>query len=273
MESLRAIFASVVCWNLLAATCWAELPRAADIVAVQQANVQRLNPLHVQVTYAYHATEAQLAWDRRGHDNNQKMLKALEEAVQAGQAQLDDVVATGPGSQLTAAFLLQELREQIKYSGRLAHYQNPIELFLQGQDYQVRESRQASTDFTPVEYPDAQITSDSLLTTYANFRIYSRSRQQTPAARVWSGPGQDGGRSSAMVTAKPYFETTSHRLPPFATLAMGNPGGGHWSCEHPIDTHYSRRLGDYRVVREDQWQGQTVIVVDADVDSGTQQSE
>ncbi len=134
-----------------------------------------------------------------------------------------------------------------------------MEFFLRGEDYQFRQPLKPPAGEDPGRawhFPVAPLTAGSLLTTYRELSIFSRSASSIPAARWW----HHSAAGPAYVTRKQLCDVMVLSLPPYTAAVRAG-----WSERHPIDAFYSRPADDYRVLRQETIDGRLLTVVEVGV--------
>jgi thiol-disulfide isomerase/thioredoxin len=241
-----------------------DLPTAGAILEIHRANRRLLSDLHLQLVHSEERTEAYCRQAQRRADE----LEKVDQLVAAAKS--DDVSLTVEGKVLRGAeaqpyfkFLTgPEVRQQIKSlraESKPVRFVHPMEFFLWGASYQFRQPAKWSpinADVDAWEFPDETLSAESLVTTYADVCIYSRTTETKPAARWWS---QSVDRH-AYITGKHLGELMSVKLPPFSDQTQPL-----WDRRHPFDAFFSQPADRYRVVRQETINGRLLTVVDVAV--------
>ena len=91
---------------MLASDCDAEPPTVEEVLAIYRANLEKLNPLHVQVTHTREWKEAYRESKQKAIDAKEQMIKMLESG--------SDEVKLDPPAPFTKEQLLQMLRDGLE---------------------------------------------------------------------------------------------------------------------------------------------------------------
>ena len=256
---LTALLAVATLWMMEAAA--AELPTAQAILQIHQANKSRLSRLHLQLVHIEETTEAFCRKAQRDADHQEQVFKALS------QAKPEEItIIGGDGKRLVGAELQQVIAllapQQQEFVGALranvkpTRTIHPMEFFANGVDYQFRgplDTFETFDESRTWRFSDDPITPATLLTTYRNVSIFSRTANANPPARWW----HDSADGPAYVMQKHLDQVTSVDLPPFTDVTRPQ-----WDNGHPYDAFFSHAADKYRVVGEEQIDGRTLTVVE-----------
>lgn len=245
------------------ATVWAaELPTADEILRIHLANKDRLSQLHLQLVQRYETTEASCRNARKRADEKQKFITMASQMTAAdAMVQIDGKVIEGEDALRLLQPMLAEAKKEIARLSRLRPFQfiQPMELFLNGDDYQFRQAVnhfKTDEELAAWHFADAALTQATLLTVYRDVSIFSRSEKTTPAARWWHRSA-DG---HASVMQKHLTDVSLVRLPPFTDVTHPR-----WDMRNPFDAFFSQSAEKYRVVRQEEVGGRSLTVVDVAV--------
>lgn len=231
-------------------------PTIEEVFAVCLQNRERLNPLHVQYVYQPEWTEASRGSYRKQAEVLEHVLKQVDEGKS-----IEEVVSSE--SQIG----IEQIRQQAEFARSMADHKgvsNTYEIFIDGADYQVRSPRSGSLkEGEKWTFPDVPLTPVSLTQEYAPLRIYSRSTQMQPAAKIWPGQPRPDYRVHPMITEQTICETSSLNLPPFVDSLTPQ-----WDARHPIDTFFSGSIEDYQVIGQEERDGRQLTIVDVSLGTG-----
>lgn len=234
----------------------ADLPSVADVLAVHRENCERLATIHLQVALKEGRTDAYAnSWR---HTKKQNQL--ISDLIESGELTDENLDVNARAAGMTVALLKQSVSETLRHN--IAESPGPyvsyFEVFLRGDDYQVRSPIRSSKETKEWRSPAASVTAESLITDYARVRIHSRSTSLEPPVRIWCGADSFDLPRHALVMAGYYSEADGTNLPPYM-----QPLHPAWDYEHPIDAFFSAPAENYRVVRQEEVDGRTLTVVEA----------
>jgi len=270
MPKFRLLLAVVVALTF-ASIASAELPTADAILQIHRTNRAGLSRLHLQLVQTEEATEAEAANSRKSEESQTQFLEAaakmLESRVEDLEIQVDEKTLKGEEAktiltQIVADPIHNTRRQNPRREWKAFRMFMPMEFFLDGDDYQFR---QAQKHFASVEelagwkFQDVPLTAESLAANYRKTMIFSRSRQSNPRSRWWSS----GSACNAYIMQKHLCEVSHVQLPPYTEVT-----GPRWDSRHPYDHFFSQSADRYRVIRQDEIDGQELTVVDVDVPFG-----
>ncbi len=135
----------------------------------------------------------------------------------------------------------------------------PMEFFLNGDDYQYRCPKDIDRNEEEAKswsFPESPITAETLLTTYRDMSIFSRSTKSTPPSRWW----HFSVGSYAYVMQKHLTDVMSIDLPPYTGLVHESE-----YCRLPYEEFFSQPAEQYRVIRQEELNGRMLTVVDVDM--------
>ncbi len=235
--------------------CFAEAT-IEEVFAAHRENCDRLEVLHVQYLHQQEWTDAYRESHRKKAEAFEKFIKSVNAGEESEQ-----------GRQLLSQISLEQLQEQAETARGFAanrEITRPVEIYIDGQDHQVRTpALWRQEDIKEYTFPLALVKPGSLVKDYAHTRIYSRSTQLQPPARIWPGQSRPDSETYAMITAKQVSETASLRLPPLTQSLKPR-----WDHRHPIDTFMGHPIEHYRVVGEEEQDGRLLTIVDASLPTG-----
>lgn len=234
-----------------------DLPTAEQVLQIYHANRQQLSRLHLQVIHRFEKTEAAARMDLKNIAQNEKILKAVNEKLSEeisssdanGQKLLMDEY------RVIRASLEQDIRSLKKYGRTSFQMFTPMEFFIEGENYQYRTPHgtfKTAESVADWKFPSEPLTPESLLSTYKEANIYSRSSTETPPARWWHG-----SNSQAYIMKKHLGEVSRLSYPPFTDVSQPE-----WDRRHPIDMFFSQSAEKYDVVRQEEVDGRLLTLVE-----------
>jgi peroxiredoxin len=252
------ILGALVASALASAPCLAEAPSVEIVLKICAENRAKLDPLHLQATYTEERTEA---YAKSQANQIPQLVLALSALHQDARQPFVERQLSAIG--LTLPQFRDELQQQLEITRDLAKRYSSTrqyEFFVDGEDYQLRMPADSRVD--KWTFPDAPLMAESLLTSYAESRVYSRSAHRSPPAQIWTGP-PSGGSGYPMITSKHAGETHSMRFPAFMQVMHPQLG-----LTSPIDVFFSAPANRYRVVGEETKEGRLLTIVDVQVPTG-----
>ena len=144
----------------------------------------------------------------------------------------------------------------------------PMELFIDGQDYQFRRpvdtlgaDDQGRAEMRAFRFPTGPVTFEGLRGDYHRMTFFSHSAKSDPPSGSWSGHED---RPYAFTSKKELGDNMHVDLPPFA--AVMSPPDCRSSNRHPIDRFFAQPAEKYRVVGLELVDGRALTIVDLIVD-------
>jgi len=247
----------------MASDCQAEPPTVDEVLAVHRQNLERLHSLHLQATITTEWTEAFRSSHRQKAQQVEKMIELLE----SGELTIEDVSPQLAQSGYTVPLLISTLKDELEAAQALANntqFQERVEVFISGNDYQVRTPiRSSDYDESNWQFPKTDISPESLRSDYDAMRIYSRSQTLDPKARVWCGAASSTGSPQTALMMDGHFnESWSMALPPYLSVVQAR-----WEKRHPMENFWKESVSEptqqYHIVREEVVDDRTLVVVDA----------
>ena len=229
---------SKVCWCFVVAAFVfplalqaSELPTADEILKVHRENLSRLTHLHLRLIHEVEATEAE---SRRY------------------QSQADGLEKIFGDSSLRKREI-ESLRSRKAFRSL-----TPMEFHLNGDDYQHRcpTPNLSQEEAKTYAFPEVPVTAETLLTTYRDVGIFSRSTKSMPPSRWWS----NSVRSYAYIMQKHLPEVHSFDLPAYMSAIKNRE-----FQRLPFDEFCSQPAEKYRVIRQEELNGRLLTVVDVDM--------
>lgn len=259
---LLGIIVVAHCSVLLAAA----LPTADEILAIHQANRQKLAQLHLQLVHTYETTEATCKAAQKEATEKETLLSLFT------QTKPDDLAIEVNGKTLRGAEAAQMLTQagltgnaqkneikRLRNQTKPFRTIQPMELFLSGQQYQFRQplkNLKTDEELAAWTFSEVPVTPETLLTTYRDISIFSRSTTSQPAGRWW----HHSVDNHAYIMRKHLTEVSSVKLPPYTDVIQPR-----WDHRHAIDSFFSQPADRYRVVRQENVDGRLLTVVDVGV--------
>lgn len=261
LAGIQGLIAFLFAWGSVA-LCFGETTSIEEILRIHRENQERLNPLHLEVTYTKEATEILREYHRKQLEAAKAALeliksvdpKMLTVELPAGQAPVSP--------EQLKEMILAELESDVEmHSGDgLVPVKQRIELFLRGEDYQVRSFLpDVNATAIDIPFPKVPLTPESLNDEYGGMRIYSRSSKLSPPARIWGGT-RIASQGQAMVTAKHVNMIDIPALPPCLGSLLGEA-----SRPHRMDVFFSQSAERWRIVGEERQDDRTLTVVEVSV--------
>jgi len=284
MKPLAAILAEALVVLVSVATsqsCWAEptttdkalaahLATVDDVLTAHRQNLKRLQSLHLQGTLVLEYTQA----FRDSSRQEAEKLAGLLKKIDSGEVTLKDLGPELAASGATLESFKKSLQDTMRSHQALT--QNTVqrdyfEIFIQGEDYQVRTPIGAAAG-VPVDWkpPTSPANSKTLGSDYGDVRIFSRSQSLDPPARVWCGVGSSGSPRHVLIMKDHLSGSQNLQHPPFTPVMQPR-----WDHRHPIDEFYKAEAEPdrYRVVGEELVDDRKLLVVEARVPHETSYSE
>jgi len=262
--------ALVILWT--AAPAAAELPSGDTILQIYRENRQQLSRIHLQLVHRYEMTEASCRIAQKEAAEKERIFNALSQ-VKAEDLVFHDAdkqpITGEQAQQILRSLGGAEAREEIRaLKGQVKPFQTirPMEFFLDAENYQFRQPVKALQDEEELrswKFSDVPLTSETLLTTYRDIGLFSRSSQAIPPSRWW----HHSADRAAYVMQKHLTDVWRLNLPPFTDATHPE-----WDCRHAFDTFFSQPAEKYRVVREEEIDGRLLTVVDVAVPIGREGS-
>ncbi|OYW17992.1 MAG: hypothetical protein B7Z55_11485, partial [Planctomycetales bacterium 12-60-4] len=133
------------------------------------------------------------------------------------------------------------------------------EFFIDGSDDQVRQPVRpfrGDMELNDWRFSSDPVSPETLLTTYRNVSVFSRSSASSPASRWW----RDSVDRHAYVTEQHLAELSSIELPPLTNL----PDSRMWS-RHPFDAFFSRPSEEYQIIGAEEIEGRRLMIAEVSV--------
>ena len=173
------------CTSLSGVARAADLPTAEAILKIHRENKARLSQLHLQCVHHYETTEAHCRWAQKEADEKERVFKLLRQAKPEEPkievegkpvegAELKHLIEMLSGA--TAERDINNLRLQAKpYRSS-----SPMEFFIRDDEYQFRKPLKhpdGEAELLAWKFPEATLSTKTLLAEYRDVSIYSRSSQ------------------------------------------------------------------------------------------------
>jgi hypothetical protein len=232
-----------VLWPFVARA--ADLPTADQILQIHRENRERLARLHLQVVHRLETTEACCRQIRNE-------LKEL--ADEADRPYFNGECFFSPSRSI------QEIRADADTLIRFTTPQKvlrPMEIFLNGDDHQYRQPSRpfpSESAFADWAFSNAPVTVETLRSHYHDQILFSYANRSGQSWRRESRGCASPDRLDQVVNVS---------LPPFASALTPS-----WHRMHPYDLFFSAGPSAYRVVRVEELEGQSLIVVDVTIRVG-----
>lgn len=264
----RWLIAAMLSWGM-SSPAVAELPKVKEILAIHRANQAKLSQLHLQLVHTYETTEAAC---REAQQRADELEKSMEAFANLTSEQIETLEITVDGKKVAGKAALELLNavgfgkdnrgqknelEHLRAMSKPWSRSEPMEIFLSGDDYQVRRPlRDFKTDdeLATWVFPEVALTAESLLGEYGEMRIHSRSSSEAPPMRWWAG----SAHATGYISSKHIGDHYRSELPAYTSLMQPS-----WGNRHLIDTFFSTTEENYRVVKQEEIEGRLVTVVDA----------
>ena len=191
----------------------------------------------------------------------------LEGKVDDLEIQFDEKTLKGEEAkailiQIVAAQNQNGRRRNPRHEWKAFRMFTPMEFFLNGDDYQFRQSQKhfkSAEELKDWTFQNVPLTAETLAENYRKTMIFSRSHQTDPPSRWWSS----GSVCNAYIMQKHLCDVAHVHLPPYTEMT-----GSRWDCRHAYDHFFSQSADAYRVIRQEEIDGHELTVVDVDVPIG-----
>ncbi len=246
----------------------AELPTVKDILAIHRANQAKLSQLHLRLM---HTQETTVAACREAQQRAEELERSREAFAKLTPEQIATLEINTDSKKITGEAALKLLNdlgygqdnrvqqrelENLRARSKPWVRSEPMEIFLSGDDYQVRRPlRDFKTDeeLTAWTFPAAASTEKTLLDEFGGMRIHSRSSTNSPPMRWWHG----SAHATGYISSKHFGDHNSSELPAYTSLMHPS-----WGNRHLIDTFFSATEENYRLVKQEEIDGRLLTVVD-----------